>query len=143
MRRVTTAKFCVVQANGAAPPPSRRRAQARAGAQARGRARAQARTQARAGAGAKPADDDDDMDDMFGDDDEDEKPKEMDENPQAEGRAEARLAKKEAAQKSMVVIEVKPEADQDLARSKIVTEMTSRASGRGVPARRRRFGTRW
>ena len=41
--------------------------------------------------------------------------------------AEARLAKKEAAQKSMVVIEVKPwEADQDLNAlwKKIVTEMT-------------------
>merc|ERR1719353_192770 len=76
----------------------------------------------------KPADDDDDMDDMFGDDDEDEKPKEMDENLlKLKAAAEARLAKKEAAQKSMVVIEVKPwEADQDLNAlwKKIVTEMT-------------------
>merc|ERR1719238_831381 len=76
----------------------------------------------------KPADDDDDMDDMFGDDDEDEKPKEMDENLlKLKAAAEARLAKKEAAQKSMVVIEVKPwEADQDLNAlwKEIVTEMT-------------------
>ena len=67
------------------------------------------------------------MDDMFGDDDEDEKPKEMDENLlKLKAAAEARLAKKEAAQKSMVVIEVKPwEADQDLNAlwKKIVTEM--------------------
>ena len=77
---------------------------------------------------AAAADDDDDMDDMFGDDDEDEKPKEMDENLlKLKAAAEARLAKKEAAQKSMVVIEVKPwEADQDLNAlwKKIVTEMT-------------------
>ena len=77
---------------------------------------------------AAAAADDDDMDDMFGDDDEDEKPKEMDENLlKLKAAAEARLAKKEAAQKSMVVIEVKPwEADQDLNAlwKKIVTEMT-------------------
>ena len=62
------------------------------------------------------------------DDDEDDKPKEMDENLlKLKAAAEARLAKKEAAQKSMVVIEVKPwEADQDLNAlwKKIVTEMT-------------------
>ena len=77
---------------------------------------------------AAAAADDDDMDDMFGDDDEDEKPKEMDENLlKLKAAAEARLAKKEAAQKSMVVLEVKPwEADQDLTAlwKKIVTEMT-------------------
>merc|ERR1719409_1075289 len=79
-------------------------------------------------AAPKPADDDDDMDDMFGDDDEDEKPKEMDESLlKLKAAAEARLAKKEAAQKSMVVLEVKPwEADQDLNAlwKKIVSEMT-------------------
>merc|ERR1719453_203165 len=76
----------------------------------------------------KPADDDDDMDDMFGDDDEEEKPKEMSESLlKLKAAAEARLAKKEAAQKSMVVLEVKPwEADQDLMSlwKKITTDLT-------------------
>ena len=65
---------------------------------------------------------------QFGDDDEeDDKPKEMDENLlKLKAAAEARLAKKEAAQKCMAVMEVKPwEADQDLKKlwKKIVTEL--------------------
>jgi len=76
---------------------------------------------------APAADDDDDMDDMFGDDDDDGAPKEMNEGLlKLKAAAEARLAKKEAAQRMMVVMEVKPwEAEQDLTKlwKKLTTEV--------------------